>query len=85
MARTLTGPGLQRREDKDNAQASDIDPRHVAVFALAVAGVAQAFKPVIVKSGNLELTFNGGITPSKLPKTKMAPITLNVSGGIKTI
>jgi hypothetical protein len=56
-----------------------------AIVALAVASAAHAFKPVIVKAGNLELTFNGGITPSKLPKNTMAPITLNVSGGIATI
>jgi hypothetical protein len=55
-----------------------------AMVALAVAGVAHAYKPVVVKAGNLVLTFNGGITPTKLPKNKMAPITLNVSGGIAT-
>jgi hypothetical protein len=55
-----------------------------AVLVMVAGGVAQAFKPTVVKAGNLVLTFNGGITPSKLPKNKEAPITLNVSGGIAT-
>jgi len=55
-----------------------------AIFALVVAGAASAFKPTVVKVGNLVLTFNGGITPSKLPKKELAPITLNVTGDIAT-
>jgi hypothetical protein len=55
-----------------------------AIVALVVAGAASAFKPTVIKVGNLVLTFNGGITPSKLPKKEMAPISLNVSGGIAT-
>ncbi len=55
------------------------------IVALVAAGAASAFKPTVIKVGNLKLTFNGGITPSKLPKKKMAPITLTVSGGIATI
>jgi hypothetical protein len=56
-----------------------------AVVALVVAGAASAYKPTVVKVGNLVLTFNGGITPSKLPKKEMAPISLNVSGKIATV
>lgn len=55
-----------------------------AVVAMAVAGIANAYKPVIVKAGNLVLTFNGGISPKKLPKKEMAPIALTVSGNIAT-
>jgi hypothetical protein len=55
-----------------------------ALVALAVAGSATAEKPVKVVAGNLELTFNGGFTPKKLSKTKQTPITLNVSGKIRT-
>lgn len=55
-----------------------------AVVALVVGGVAMAAKPTIIQVGNLKLTFNGGFTPTKLPKTKMAPIKLNVSGKIET-
>lgn len=57
----------------------------VALIALAVAGFATAEKPVKVRAGNLELTFNGGFQPKVLSKTKQTPITLTVSGDIKTV
>jgi hypothetical protein len=56
-----------------------------AMIALAVAGIATAEKPVKVRAGNLELTFNGGFTPKALSKTKLTPITLNVSGKLRTV
>lgn len=49
----------------------------------AFAGAAE--KPVKVRAGNLELTFNGGFTPKALPRKKPAPINLNVSGKIATL
>jgi len=55
-----------------------------ALAALVVAGIAMAAKPTVVQVGNLRLTFNGGITPTKLPKNKLAPIGLNVSAQIAT-
>lgn len=55
-----------------------------ALIALMVASVATAEKPVKVIAGNLELTFNGGFTPKTLSKKKLTPITLNVSGKIRT-
>jgi len=56
-----------------------------ALVALTVAGVATAEKPVKVRAGNLDLTFNGGFTPKALSRTKLTPITLNVSGKIRTV
>jgi hypothetical protein len=56
-----------------------------ALIALTVAGIATAEKPVKVRAGNLELTFNGGFTPKKLSKTKLTPISLTVSGKLKTV
>jgi hypothetical protein len=57
-----------------------------ALIAVSVVGIASAGnKPVKVRAGNLELTFNGGFSPSKLPKKKLAPITLNASGKIATV
>jgi len=56
-----------------------------ALIALTVAGIATAEKPVKVRAGNLELTFNGGFTPKTLSKTKQTPISLNVSADIKTV
>lgn len=56
-----------------------------ALVVLAFGAVAGAEKPVKVRAGNLELTFNGGFTPKALPRTKPAPINLNVSGKIATL
>lgn len=56
-----------------------------AALAVACAGIAIAAKPTIVKVGNLELVLNGGFSPTKLPKNKLAPISLNVNGKINTI
>lgn len=56
-----------------------------AALAVAFAGIATAEKPTIVQVGNLKLTLNGGFTPKKLPKNKMAGIKLNVSGKIQTV
>jgi hypothetical protein len=53
-----------------------------AVVVLAVAGIAAAEKATTVRAGNLILTINGGVTPKALPKSTLAPITLNVSGKI---
>jgi hypothetical protein len=55
-----------------------------AAAALLVAGVASAYKPAVIKVGNLVLTFNGGFSPTKLSKTKPTPISLNLSGKVET-
>lgn len=56
-----------------------------ALIAVSVAGIATgANKPVTVEAGNLVFTFNGGFSPTKLPKKKLAPITLTASGEVKT-
>ena len=56
-----------------------------ALIAVSVAGFATAEKPVKVRAGNLELTFNGGFSPKALPKKTLAPIAFFASGIIKTI
>ncbi len=56
-----------------------------ALIAISIAGIAQAEKPVKVRAGNLELTFNGGFSPKVLSRTKPTPITLSVSGKIATL
>lgn len=53
------------------------------VSLLALAGAAVAVGETITV-GNKELTVDGGVTPKKLPKKKMAPVNLNVEGHIKT-
>lgn len=57
----------------------------VVALVAALTGLAGAEKPTIVKLGNLELTLNGGFSPKALPKNKLASITLNVSGKIRTL
>jgi hypothetical protein len=57
-----------------------------ALIAVSLVGVATgANTPVTVQQGNLKFTFNGGFSPTTLPKTKMAPISLQASGKIETL
>jgi hypothetical protein len=57
-----------------------------ALIAVSLVGVATgANTPVVVQQGNLKFTFNGGFSPSTLPKKKMAPISLIASGKIETL
>jgi len=57
-----------------------------ALGALAALGVLLVSGAAgdVVRSGNLEISIEGGITPKKLPKHKPAPITLKVKGSIAT-
>jgi hypothetical protein len=55
-----------------------------ALIAVSVAGIATGAKPVTVEAGNLIFTFDGEFKPSKLPKNKLAPISLTASGKIST-
>jgi hypothetical protein len=55
----------------------------VVALALAAAAIATAAdSPVTVQAGTLRLTFDGGVTPKALSKTKMEPVALNVKGKI---
>jgi len=62
----------------------------VAVFLLgaitaagfAVAKGSKGNKPVHVRVGELELTFNGGFSPTVLSRTQPTPISLTISGKI---
>lgn len=57
----------------------------VVFVALLVVGSASAGnQPKMVEAGNLLFTFNGGFSPTKLPKEKLAPISLSASGKIRT-
>jgi hypothetical protein len=59
-----------------------------ALVVMAVAGIAVAAgsnKPVTVRAGNLEVTVNGGFTPTAVSKTKLTPITANFEGKLKTL
>jgi hypothetical protein len=51
------------------------------LIALGLAGPAQAEKEI---SGNLIVTFDGGITPRALPRTGTAPVTVAVDSSFAT-
>jgi hypothetical protein len=56
-----------------------------ALVAVSLVGIATAANtPVTAEAGNIKFTFNGGFSPSTLPKKTMAPITLTASGNIET-
>ena len=55
----------------------------IAVSAVGIATAAGGETPVTVKVGNLELTANGGFSPTALSKTKQTPIALKASGEVK--
>jgi hypothetical protein len=55
-----------------------------AALSVAVASIAAAEKPTVVRAGNLVLKINGGVTPRKLPRKRFAPITLHASGNVST-
>ena len=57
----------------------------LVVAALATAGLATAAKPTVVRAGNLVIKLNGGVAPKALPKRRMAPIALRISGNIATV
>lgn len=57
----------------------------VAVGATVVAAAtAAAEKATVVRGGNMVLRFNGDVSPERLPKGRMAPVKLWLSGNIST-
>jgi hypothetical protein len=58
----------------------------MGLIAVSVAGTAGAAGggPVTAEAGNIKFTFDGGFSPTKLPKKKMANIVLSASGKIQT-
>lgn len=56
----------------------------LAALLATAAGVAAARKPTVVRSGNLILIVNGGVSPKKLPRHRLAPVTLQAAGAIRT-
>jgi len=59
----------------------------MGLIAASVAGIASAAAgggPVTAEAGNIKFTFDGGFTPTTLPKKKLASIVLTASGKIAT-
>lgn len=55
-----------------------------AVLSGALAAVSLAEKPAKVILGNVIVTFDGSVSPKKLPRSELAPIAFNVSGEMDT-
>ena len=51
------------------------------LLSLGAAGLAQG---EVVRQGNLQGSFNGGISPSKLPRKELAPVSVTMGGKIAT-
>jgi hypothetical protein len=72
------GPALRRRIALIGAAGV------LAMLTIVAVSVAAGGEtPVTVKVGELELTANGGFTPTALSKTKQTPIELKASGEVK--
>jgi hypothetical protein len=56
-----------------------------ATAVVAVAGIATAAAPTVVRAGNMILTVNGNFSPTALSKTKLTPLKLSVNGSIRTV
>jgi hypothetical protein len=56
----------------------------LTLVALTTAALVSAASGEVVRAGNLIIEVEGGVSPKKLPKKAPAPITLKVSGSIKT-
>ena len=56
-----------------------------ASFAALIALVGGAARAETVRLGNLIVSIDGSFSPKKLPKKAPAPITLKLSGSIKTV
>jgi hypothetical protein len=55
----------------------------IAIALVTLAGATTA-SGGLIQEGNLRLAFNGRITPKKLPRRVPAPVTVQVSGAIRT-
>jgi hypothetical protein len=57
----------------------------IAAAAIAVmAAVAASASGITIKSGIIEATFDGKISPTAFPKKEKAPVTLTLEGKLKT-
>lgn len=54
----------------------------VALICVALAAVAHA---ELTASGNLFITFKGGISPKALPRAEAAPIAVSMAGKVRTL
>jgi hypothetical protein len=74
-------PGPRRL--RGSSKRAKIATLGLCVFALGALGVSAAGGE-IVREGNLIVSIDGGITPTKLPRKTPAPITLKLKGSVKS-
>lgn len=57
-----------------------------AGLAVSVTGfaLAKSYQPTVVRTGDLIVTLNGGITPSELPRNEFVPIKAETQGTVTT-
>ena len=55
-----------------------------AIACLSALALATSSSGEVVREGNLQGSFSGGISPSKLPRTELAPVTVQMGGKIAT-
>jgi hypothetical protein len=62
--------------------------RHLAKATVALLAVGLLFAAGVgaeqAKKGNLEVSFHGGISPQRLPRSESAPVAVQMGGKIKT-
>jgi hypothetical protein len=57
----------------------------LAVVLVVLAAGASAVRAELTASGNLFITFDGGISPNSLPRLERGPITVFMSGTVRTL
>lgn len=53
--------------------------------ALVLAALTASAGGEVAREGNLQVSFNGGIAPVRLPRTEAVPVTVRTDGKVKTI
>jgi hypothetical protein len=56
----------------------------IMVTALCLLGGLGVASAEVVREGNLQGSFNGGISPARLPRTELAPVNVAMGGKITT-
>jgi hypothetical protein len=57
----------------------------VSAATLVFAFLATMANAELTERGDLFIRFKGGISPNALPRKELAPISINVSGTVKTL
>jgi hypothetical protein len=56
-----------------------------AIACLSALALAATSSGEVVRDGNLQGSFSGGISPLALPRTELAPVTVQMGGKISTL